>query len=608
MLRIVCLFLLCAAALFSEGDTNCPAYPYPQRVADAHRREDLKLFTAFSAQARSRPGPKAVSVPPSNNFIDDYIFGHMAADGVSPAPLTTDAEFLRRVSVDLTGRIPTPDQVTAFSQSTDPNKRASLIDQLMAADAFNDNWTLFYANIFQVTSGYYNFISIPGRDQFHGYLREFIQNDRSFRDVAREMIATAGDATTVGPVNFAVRSVQQGDPIQDTYDTLTDAISVSFLGTKTICISCHNGRGHLEQINLFLSTHKRTDFWAQSAFLSRTQFNLLPLDAFRQQTRAVVLDRTSGDYSSIVPQNNPGPRPARYGGPYTPIYLYTGETPRTNNWRQEYSRIITGDRQFARAAVNYLWAHMFTVGIVDPPGGWDLARVDPKNPPPDGLLQPSNPALIEALADEFVRSNYSVRHMIKLMANSNAYQLSSNYGSGWNVAYAPYFAKHFSRRLSAEEIYDAVADATMTTVPMFLDGQTQPLYHAQQLPDPTEPRNNGNILNFLSNFGRGDYWNLVRTSESTVLQVLYLMNDNFVNYRTFGARDGSWSTRVALMLQAVPDDQQAVRQLYLATLSRPPSDAELAAAMKARSLNNREQWLSDVQWALLNKLDFIFNY
>jgi hypothetical protein len=322
----------------------------------------------------------------------------------------------------------------------------------------------------------------------------------------------------------------------------------------------------------------------------------------------MVIDRSTGEYSSVVNPNNPGPRPPRYGGPYTPVYIYSGDTPQTDAWRSELARLVTNDRQFARAATNYLWAAMFTTGIVDPPGGWDMARIDPSNPPPDGILQPTDPKLMEALATEFINSNYSISHMIRLMANSNAYQLSSNYGPGWNVAYAPYFAKHFSHRLDAEVIYDAVADATQTTVPMFLDGYDHPLYHAGQLPDPTEPRNNYLISNFLGNFGRGDYWNITRNSTSTVLQVLYLMNDYFVNYRTFGARNGSWSTRVAQLLQSTPDDQQAVTQLFLATLSRPPTDAELAAAMKPRSLNSREQWLSDVQWALLNKLDFIFDY
>jgi hypothetical protein len=215
---------------------------------------------------------------------------------------------------------------------------------------------------------------------------------------------------------------------------------------------------------------------------------------------------------------------------------------------------------------------------------------------------------MEALATEFIANNYSVRHMIKLMANSSAYQLSSVYPDTWKPEYAGYFAKHFSRRLSAEEIYDAIADATQTTIPMFLDGYDGPIYHAQQLPDPSEPRTNGSITTFLSNFGRGDYWTLPRNSTSTVLQVLYVMNDFFINYRTFGTGNGSWTTRVAGLLESTPDDRQAVRQLFLATVSRPPTDDEVGIVLKRRGALSRADWLSDVQWALINKLDFIFNH
>ncbi|PWU06716.1 MAG: hypothetical protein C5B51_11700 [Terriglobia bacterium] len=605
----LCLLIALSSLLVAAGDTDCPAYPSSQRVADAQRRDRARQFASFSAQAHARHTPlAATAVPASANFIDDFVFGRMAADGVTPAQPASDADFLRRVSLDLTGRIPAPERVDAFLQDSDPAKRARLIDDLMASEAFVDNWTLFYANLFQVTSNYYNYISINGRNKFNGYLREFIQNDRSYRDVARELISAAGDATAIGPVNFSVRSYQQGDPIQDSWDNLTDAITVAFLGTKTICISCHDGRAHLEQINLFLSTHKRNQFWQQAAFLSRTQFDILPLDAFHQQMRSIVADRSTGGYSAVVNANNPGQRPARFGGPYTPAYIYTGEAPKADAWRSELARIVTNDRQFARAAVNYLWHHMFTVGIVEPPDGWDLARIDPANPPADGYVQPANPALIEALATEFIQSNYSVRHMLRLMAASNAYQLSSNYDGGWNPAYEPYFAKHFSRRLSAEELYDAISDATMTTVPLFVAGYDQPVYHAGQLPDPTEPRSNGQVQNFLANFGRGNYWTVARNSNSSLLQVLYLMNDFFINYRTFGTGNGSWDTRVALLMQSTPDDKSAVRQLFLASLGRPPSDAEAAVAMKGRATLSRDQWLSDVQWALLNKLDFLFNH
>jgi len=386
---------------------------------------------------------------------------------------------------------------------------------------------------------------------------------------------------------------------------LADNNTVTFLGLKTICVSCHDGRGHLEQINLFLAPKKRTDFWGMSAFLSRMNMTEEPVDTFFRQERSIIADRSTGDYTSWVDPNNPGPRPARYGGPYSPVFMLTGDIAQTGQYRSELARLIVANRQFARAAVNYLWSAMFTVGIVDPPGQWDIARIDPNNPPPaPWTIQPTNPDLIEALATVFLNSNYSIKHMIRLMANSQAYQLSSNYGSGFQPVYDTYFARHITRRLRAEEIYDAVAQATMTAIPMNLEGYSTPVYYAGQLPDPTEPRNDYTIFNFLQNFGRGDWWNNPRNSTSTMVQALFMMNDYSVNYRTFTGR----STRVDYVLGQNMSDTDAINNLFFASLSRYPTADEMTVLQQNRGIGTRDQWLTDIQWALLNKLDFLFNH
>jgi len=121
-------------------------------------------------------------------MIDQYIFGKMQSDGVTPAPASGDSEFLRRVYLDLTGRLPTVPQAQDFLNSTDSGKRSALIEQLLASGPYVDKWTLFFGNIFQVTSGYYNFVSIQSRNLFNQYLREFVSSDRSYAAVAREML------------------------------------------------------------------------------------------------------------------------------------------------------------------------------------------------------------------------------------------------------------------------------------------------------------------------------------------------------------------------------------------------------------------------------------
>jgi hypothetical protein len=586
-------------------DPNCPAYPASQRTAFLQSEAKLKAFRAFSAsRSRKRLNLYDYKLAPEDNFIDQHIFGKMQTDGVNPAPQSGDSEFVRRVYLDLTGRIPTVDQATAFLNDPSSGKRTALIDKLLASNEYVDKWTMFYGNIFQVTSGYYNFVSIQARNRFHDYIHDFIAQDRSWADVAREMLTASGVSYNIGPSNFIIRSQQQNEPLQDTWDTITDSATVTFFGAKTLCVSCHDGRRHLEQINLYLAPKKRTDFWKMSAFFARTNIMQVSADTGGRALGFVVTDLPSGGYTSWVDPNNPGPRPARYGGPYSPAFMGTGELPKSDSYRQEFARMITSDRQFARAAVNYIWSAMFTQGIVDPPGQWDMARIDPANPPPDPwTLQPTHPALIEALATEFINNNYSVKHMVRLMATSRAYQLSSQYPDTYLPAYDDYFARHIARRLQAEEVYDAVAQATMTITPMDLEGYAAPVYYAGQLPDPTEPRNDSSISNFLASFGRGDWWNNPRNSSSTIVQALFMMNDYSVNFRDFTNR----STRTAWILSQGMSDTDAVNNLFLAALSRYPTADEMTVLNQART-GPRDQWLSDIQWALLNKLDFLFNH
>jgi hypothetical protein len=608
-MRLVLLILISAAIALAAGDDPyCPAYSKTNRTADGARLELERNAAAYSRQQgreRAAPSRALVSLQADGSLIDAYIFGKMAADGVEPAPPAADHEILRRLYLDLTGRIPTADEAVAFLQDESPDKRQQLIDRLMNSEAFVDYWTFFYANQFEVTSRYYNFIGIPGRNLFYQFVKDFVASQRSYRDFASELITAGGDSHQTGAVNFTIRGVQQGDPIQDTYDTLTDRITTAFLGVQSQCVSCHNGEHHLEQINLYLSLRKREEFWRQSAFLARTSINQLPADPYNNQARFLVFDRSSGGYTSLVDPNNPGPRPARSGGPYTAQYLLNGGKPKTDNWRAELAEIITSDKQFARATVNYIWAHFFKYGIVDPPDGWDLARVDPQNPPASPwVLQPTHPELLEALADEFIQSNYSIRHVIRLIAGSNAYQLSSSYQGEWKPVYELYFAKHFPRRLYAEEIYDAVITATGTEVPMQVEGFARPIYYAVQLPDVTEPRSNFSIANFLATFGRGDWWQNPRRESSDVLQVLYQMNDNQINFRTFGNRNVP--TTVTRVMEAGLSDVSAVNHLFLSTLGRFATDQEFAL-LAGKKTTNYEQWLSDIQWALLNKVDFVFS-
>jgi hypothetical protein len=594
------------------SDPYCPAYPSALRTEVAQSLELDRQFTEFSRTARFRKRA-AVSdtsrIARSTNFIDQAVFAQMSSDGVPPAPTTTDSEFLRRAYLDLSGRIPSPADAKRFIDDADPNKRANLIEALLAAPAYADQMALFLANRFKVTRAHDN-ISTPARNVFSGFLRQLFAQDTPYDVFVRQFLTASGPVDVVPGTQFFARWMDLNGPIQDSWDDITEKVTTGFLGYKTECISCHNGRAHLEKINLYLSHRTRSDFWKMSSFLSRMQFVRLSDDPIGYRPQVTVVDRAYGSYSGSVPVSNPGCRPARLDAVVTPVYFTDGSTPKSGNWRAELANLVTSDRQFAKATVNYLWSYFFGYGIVDPPDGWDLSRVDPNNPPPgDWPMQNSNPQLLEQMADALIQNGFHLKPLIRQIVNSETYQLSSRYEGQWQPVYVKYFARYQPRRLSAEQMYDALTTATHTEQPMTLIGNTGVATYANQLPDPTEPFSDYRVTDFLTQFGRGNWYTLDRTSVPTILGLLFMMNDSNNVYRSMGVQNSNVgiTNRVHLTDAQFPNDTDAITQIFLATLSRYPTSAELNIMMQRRS-GPRYQWLSDLQWALLNKLDFAFNY
>ena len=204
--RILSLAGLVCLGYVSPGfstDPTCPAYPAQQREADAQRmsleQASAELMRPYARLSRT---PRAMATNLRRaSFLDDAIFNTLDAAGVAAAPLTTDAEFVRRIYLDIIGRIPTADQAAAFLNDQNPDKRNALIDQLINSPAYVDNWTYFFADYFAVTTSYYNIIGIPARNQFYFFLRDFVNRDRSYKDVASDIISASGDATVNGAVN-----------------------------------------------------------------------------------------------------------------------------------------------------------------------------------------------------------------------------------------------------------------------------------------------------------------------------------------------------------------------------------------------------------------------
>jgi hypothetical protein len=325
-----------------------------------------------------------------------------------------------------------------------------------------------------------------------------------------------------------------------------------------------------------------------------------------------VTDNTSGTYSLNTTTGNRSARqPINGVSSITPRYpfgtstnpgsgLTTGE-----NYRTGLARQITADIQFSRAAVNYIWEQFMVEAFVSPSNSFDLARLDAARPPAaPWTLQPTNADLLNSLATWFQQNSYDVRALIKLIAKSNAYQLSSVYPGTWNVAYVPYYARKFVRRLGAEEIHDAIVKAAGVQ-PSYTVSTFPAIQWAMQLPDTKEPLRLPAVNQFLNAFGRGDRDTTPRRSDGSVLQSLNMMNNTFVMSRIHQANQGS---TVSTLLAQNLDAASIIRQLFLSTLSRPPTAAETALFTPSFQQLGTRVAAEGLQWVLLNKLEFLFNY
>jgi len=236
------------------------------------------------------------------------------------------------------------------------------------------------------------------------------------------------------------------------------------------CLLCHNGRGHLDSLSLWGSQTTRMQAWWMSSFLSHAT---TPRTTVSQNVYywGVVDNPKAADYPlNTTTGNRPARQPVGSIKNVAPQYLFGGQVPAKGQpYRDAFAQYVTSDFQFARAAVNFMWAQFFGMGIVDPPDTFDPARLDPSNPPTTPWpndptqpwpLQPSNPQLLNALAQDFINSKYDVKALMREITNSQAYQLSSRYNGTWNPAWTPLFARKMVRRLWAEEVHDAITQSS----------------------------------------------------------------------------------------------------------------------------------------------------
>ena len=613
------LLLLCVLAATTVCGLYAQAPPPAQEFSKDHpavqppdRRQQLSDLTELVADGAAHGDATLV---PRKNFIDERIFAKMERDGIPHAALSSDTEFFRRIHLDLTGRIPDSEEVREFVGSEDPEKRDKLIDRLIGSKAYLERWTYWFADLAR-TGG--SRVGTDGRNLFYRFIYDALEFNQPYDELVRELIvARAFSNWYVGPASYLVRWVQFGDAChitmhEDTADEMTVSMFKHFMGLNLQCVSCHDGANHLEKLNIWLTERKRRELWQQAAFFGKTRV-LRRTNVSLIRDEYSILDNADGyhgDASSTVRL------PRTEQGMIEPAFILTGEKPDpAKPPREELARMFTAHPQFARATVNRFWAEMMGVGIVDPPDEFDMERIDPSKPPGgDWTIQPSHPALLEALTEDFRENGYDLRRLFKLIAESSTYQLSSRFPGEWKASYAQYFARKFARRMTAEQVYDAVVKSTelYTEIPVSkTDYRAKFLTQTRGPLDVTKSKYLNkdwmqNIEYFLGSFGQANRESNDPNTNGSITQAVLMMNGPFVKSKIKAEAD----SYLGKLLKKEPtlSEEELAEELFLRFLSRWPSEEEKSESLRLLADRGRVEGSEDLQWVLMNKLDFIFNY
>lgn len=268
--------------------------------------------------------------------------------------------------------------------------------------------------------------------------------------------------------------------------------------------------------------------------------------------------------------------------------------------------MLIASPQFARATVNWIWSELMVVGIVDPPWDFDLLRQDPENPPPSPwTIQPTHPELLDALGRDFREHNFDLRRLLAMITKSSAYQLSSRFEGEWKPQYASYYARRLVRRLPAEHLFDAISQATQVFPQIPIQGTGRKAKYILETYSKSDI-NDSEVRRMLDFFGQSDRDKVDREFSGSILQSSLLLNSKTLKKNVLAATEGS---RVQKLLRKEPplSNRELVEELFLATLSRFPTEEETSYSVKMLE-RYRDRGAEDLQWALLNKLDFIFSY
>src|SRR2546426_240813 len=428
---------------------------------------------------------------------------------------------------------------------------------------FLDRWTYFFSDLFSVGN-----LNGPGKTLAHLYLNNFLITNQPYDEFVRQILtATTRSTYASAEGNFLERYyVDQPDQStvnhEDTYDEWAIRTGRIFLGINLECISCHDGKSHLEKINLWLTEQKRADLWRHAAFFSKVKLYRPYGDLVDE---FVLSNEGKGYYDT---SSHSVARIQRYKADVKPTFILTGEHPEPGeDPRAAFARMLTSNIQFARATVNLFWAELFGVGIVDPPTGFDLARYGSPalQIPAPWAPQTIQADLLDSMAKDFQAHHFDLRYLIRRIVTSSAYQLSNHVEGPWKAEYSEYFARRLVHRLPAEQIWDAISQATGVFEEFNAGDATTKVEYVQQTVSPEDLP--GNLAKILVSFGLDDRVLKPRSFDLSTLQSSVLLNSELVKEKLKADAKGN---RLGTLLNAEPPktNKEVVEELFLAVLAR----------------------------------------
>ncbi|HQZ29605.1 MAG: DUF1553 domain-containing protein [Verrucomicrobiales bacterium] len=563
-----------AMSLFEANDSSMAEVDATGLVKTLDLPGNVAVMVRYSGEVSvfsiSIPlGAPVESLPPSKNFIDDLVFGNLKAIGVPPSPVIDDATFLRRVTLDIAGRLPTIEEAGGFLSDVDPKKRDLAIDRLLNspdyADYFANKWTALLKNKREDAA------DITANFAFHAWMRDSLLANLPYDDLVRQILGATGTIVANPPVAWYKRVKEPNMQQED--------VAQLFLGVRMQCAQCHHHP---------FERWSQRDYDALSAFF--TQVGRKPTAIAGEDLifhkRGIALVENKKTQEKVMP--------AALG--QTPVPILPDEDPRLllADWMGEASNPF-----FATALVNRYWKHFFKRGLVEPED--DIRDTNPA----------TNPELLDALAKHFIESEFDLKAVIRVITQSQTYQLSAM-PNEHNAVDRQNFSHFYPKRLQAEVLLDSIDMLTGAKTDF---ANLPPGTRAISLPDNSYNR----ASQFLKVFGRPEAASVCeceRVQSSSLGQSLYMMNSAEVKSKLTSA--GGRADRLSKLETPVAE---TIREIYLAAFNREPTGEELSIAedhiVKERldpagkpiaSVAAKKQAYEDLLWAILSTKEFLYNH